>query len=125
MADLIDALSSHGPYLVVWVLLSIGLGLALISRHLLRCLIGLYLIQTSVILFYLAIGAVSGGSAPILPAHPHEASLRYANPLPHVLMLTAIVVGISTQGVALMLLRRLYRTHRTLLDDELRRQLLS
>lgn len=121
---MIDRLVHDAPSIAFWVLFTLGLWMAIGSQHLLRHLIGLYLIQTSVILFYLATGAVQGGTVPIID---HGAAMGappvYANPLPHVLMLTAIVVGVSTQGVALMLLRRLYTDHQTLLYDELRRRI--
>lgn len=123
---MVEMFSHHGPYLVSWVLLMVGLGVIMTSHHLLRRLIGLYLVQTSVIMFFIALGVKSGGTVPILYSHgPVEAGHSYANPLPHVLMLTAIVVGISTQGVALMLLKRLYRAHHTLQDDQLRARVSS
>ncbi|HEX9779725.1 MAG TPA: cation:proton antiporter subunit C [bacterium] len=107
------------PYLVAWAVFALGLALMAKSRHLVKQLIGLYLVQTSVIVFFMALAVKPGAAAPIL-AHGalHVDPARYINPLPHVLMLTAIVVGVATQGVAFMLLRRIYQAHQSLHETD-------
>ena len=86
--------------------------------------------QWSIILFFVSLGAKKGGTIPILtgvshghpPADPVLAA-NYVNPLPHVLMLTAIVVGVGTTGVALALILRLYKKYKTLEENEIMRKL--
>jgi multicomponent Na+:H+ antiporter subunit C len=82
--------------------------------------------QWSIILFFVSTGAKYGATIPILEGgHGHHGAeaivqaSQYVNPLPHVLMLTAIVVGVGTTGVALALLLRIYRTYHTLEEDEI------
>jgi multicomponent Na+:H+ antiporter subunit C len=89
-------------------------------------LIGMNIFQWSIILFFVSTGAKHDGTLPILEAsHGHQGAeavihaSHYVNPLPHVLMLTAIVVGVATTGVALALLLRIYRTYHTLEEDEI------
>ena len=73
--------------------------------------------QVSVIIFYVSIAKVKGGTAPIIPEGGQD--VVYSNPLPHVLMLTAIVVGISTTALALALVVRIQEAYGTVEDDEL------
>ena len=79
-------------YLIVILLMMIGLFLVISRANLVKKLVGLSIFQTSVFLFYITLGRVSGGTAPILTGAPDT---LYSNPLPHVLILTAIVVGLS------------------------------
>ena len=103
------------------ILLLMGLYLLMSKRNLVKKVIGLAITQSSVILFYLTLGYKWGGTVPILEHHGHHAvdPSAYVNPLPHVLMLTAIVVGVATLGVALTLLIMIYRRYETLEEDEL------
>ena len=78
-------------YWVVIVLMMIGFYIVIVQGNLIKKLIGLNIFQTSVFIFYISVGKVAGGSAPILA----EGVSVYSNPLPHVLILTAIVVGID------------------------------
>ena len=80
-------------YLIVILLMMIGLFLVISRANLVKKLVGLSIFQTSVFLFYITLGRVSGGTAPILTDAPDT---LYSNPLPHVLILTAIVVGVAT-----------------------------
>jgi multicomponent Na+:H+ antiporter subunit C len=84
-------------------------------------LIGMNIFQWSIILFYISIGAKKGGTIPVVDPslHPVIRALDYVNPLPHVLMLTAIVVGVATTGIALTLLILIYRKYGTLEEDEI------
>ena len=102
-------------YWAVIFLMMTGL-YTVISRHnLVKKMIGLTVFQTSVFLLYITMGKVAGGTAPIAGA-PGAA---YANPLPHALILTAIVVGISTTAVGLALIIRIHQAYGTLEEDEI------
>jgi len=97
------------------------------KRNLVKKIIGMNLFQTAIILFFVSTAAKRGGTLPIIEhahghgAHPIEAT-AYINPLPHVLMLTAIVVMVSTLGVALAIVIAIYKRHNTLEEDEILRQ---
>ena len=95
------------------------------KRNLIKKLVGMNIFQWSIILFVVSLSAKRGGTIPIvMGSHGHDATpiidaAQYVNPLPHVLMLTAIVVGVATTGVALALLLRIYKSYGTLEEDEL------
>ena len=122
-------------YCVYVVLLLIGLYAMIAKNNLVKKLIGMSIFQTAIILFYVSVGVKEGATIPIYTAEhdPHaegkshhhdpqaltdEETLGYANPIPHVLMLTAIVVGVATLGVALALVQRIYRAYGTIEEDE-------
>ena len=117
----------HSNYLVSIMLIMIGLYIVISRLNLVKKAIGLNLFQNGVFLFYISLGARQGGQPPILPygddAGLGEAglgeALTYANPLPHVLILTAIVVGISTMAVALALIVRIGEAYGTIEADEI------
>ncbi len=89
----------------------------LITRgNLIKKLIGLGVFQVSVFMLYISMGKVEGGTAPILT----EGVVHYSNPLPHVLILTAIVVGIATLAVGLALTVRIQEAYGTIEEDEIR-----
>ncbi len=117
-------------YWVVIFLMMVGF-YALISRgNLVKKVIGLNIFQTSVIIFYVSTGKIAGGTAPILIGDDHGvaeagAEVLYSNPLPHVLMLTAIVVGVATMAMALALVVRIRETYGTVEDDEIQEQVLA
>lgn len=98
-------LAERGPYLLFVLMIAVGTQLLLTHRNFLKALVGLYLLQTASILFFILLSVRTGATIPVLPGD-HEPALLH-NPLPHALMLTAIVVGVSTQGVAMAILRRL------------------
>ncbi len=102
-------------YWIVIVLMMIGFYLVIARSHLMRKVIGLNIFQTSVFLLFITIGKVSGGSAPILK----DDIELYSNPLPHVLILTAIVVGVATTALALALVVRIREAYATLDEDEI------
>lgn len=116
-------------YWGVIVLMMTGLYIVIARDNLVKKVMGLNIFQSSVILFYIAMGKVEGGTAPILPYHageealPHgelaHAEIVYSNPLPHVLMLTAIVVGIATTALALAIVVRIQQEYGTVEEDEL------
>jgi multicomponent Na+:H+ antiporter subunit C len=111
-----------------WVyigLVMIGMYAMIAKRNLVKKIIGMNIVQTAVILFYVSIGAKKGKTIPII-AHGHEdtghhaaQALDYISPLPHVLMLTAIVVSVATLGVALALAIKIYRQYGTLEENEI------
>lgn len=112
IGPLTAAIAAHGVYWVAILLMVLGFYAMIAHSNLLKKLIGLNLFQTAVILFFLAGSAKWGALAPIVasPAGAVHAE-HYMNPLPHALMLTAIVVMVATLGVALSLLVRLYRRY--------------
>ena len=102
-------------YLIVILLMMIGLFLVISRANLVKKLVGLSIFQTSVFLFYITLGRVSGGTAPILK---ETGDLLYSNPLPHVLILTAIVVGVATTALGLALVLRINAAFGSIEDDE-------
>ncbi|HSN54600.1 MAG TPA: cation:proton antiporter subunit C [Candidatus Sulfomarinibacteraceae bacterium] len=103
-------------YWVVIFLMMTGLYVVISRGNLVKKVIGLNIFQVSVIMFYVSMGKVRGGSAPIL----EEGIEIYSNPLPHVLMLTAIVVGVATSALALALVVRIKEAYGTIEEDEIR-----
>ncbi|MCU0305104.1 MAG: cation:proton antiporter subunit C [Thermoanaerobaculales bacterium] len=103
-------------YWVVIFLMMTGLYVVISRGNLIKKVIGLNIFQVSVIMFYVSMGKVRGGTAPILA----EGIEVYSNPLPHVLMLTAIVVGVATSAVALALIVRIKEAYGTIEEDEIR-----
>ena len=102
-------------YWMVIVLMMTGLYVVVARSNLIKKLIGLNIFQVSVIMFYVSMGKVRGGTAPIL----EEGIEVYSNPVPHVLMLTAIVVGVATIALALSLVVRLHGAYGTIEEDEI------
>ena len=112
--------ASDAAYLVTATLVGLGLLGLVQTPNLLRKLMALNILQVAVIVFFILLGHKTGAAPPTAP-HGGEAprASEYANPLPHTLMLTAIVVAVSTTGVALALLIRISRRYGTLEEDEL------
>ena len=107
-------------YWIVIVLMMTGLYTVIARGNLIKKIIGLNVFQVSVIMFYVSMGKVTGGTAPILLEEGKEAV--YSNPLPSVLMLTAIVVGVATTAVALAIAVRIHEVYGTLEEDEILQQ---
>ena len=103
-------------YLIVILLMMIGLFLIISRANLIKKLVGLSIFQTSVFLFYITLGRVSGGTAPILT---DTLDTLYSNPLPHVLILTAIVVGVATTALGLALILRIKEAFGSIEEDEI------
>ena len=100
---------------VCTVLMLWGLYLMMAQSNMIRQLIGMYIVQTSIIFLFVAMGAKAESTVPILFTHASAIDpTAYANPLPHMMMLTAIVVGVSTLGVALALVVSIHRRYRTI-----------
>ena len=102
-------------YLVVIALMMGGLFIVISQNNLVKKLVGLAIFQTSVFIFYISVGKVTGGTAPILM---DTADTLYSNPLPHVLILTAIVVGVATTALGLALILRIHAAFGSIEDDE-------
>ncbi len=117
-------------YWVYIAMMMIGFYAMIAKHNLVKKIIGMNIFQTAIILFYVSIGTKKGGTIPILEGAGHHAVApesinvaHYINPLPHVLMLTAIVVGVSVTGVALALIILIYKRYNTVEEDEILRQL--
>ena len=114
---------SHYNYWVVILLMMVGFYTMISRGNLIKKMVGLNVFQTSVFMLYISMGKITGGTAPILmDAHGgggDEAHVLYSNPLPHVLILTAIVVGIATTAVGLALVVRIKETYGSVEEDEI------
>lgn len=111
----------HIHYWSYIFLFLLGLYAIIVSSNLVRKIIGLSIMQTAVILFFISLGTKRGATVPVLYDHspvPIDPN-QVANPLPHALMLTAIVVAVSTLGVGLGLIISIYRSWRTMEEREL------
>jgi multicomponent Na+:H+ antiporter subunit C len=123
MESLLGEIVAKYNYWVYVVLMMIGFYAMIGKRNLVKKLLGMNIFQTAIILFFVSTGAKRGGGIPILDK---EAALAGAvdvaqvvNPLPHVLMLTAIVVSVSVTGVALAVLQRIYKEYGSLEEDDI------
>jgi multicomponent Na+:H+ antiporter subunit C len=117
MMDLLMHVVTHWNYLAVITLMMIGLYIAISRGNLVKKVLGMNVFQASVILFYVSMGKVSGGTAPILIEGRNE--IVYSNPVPHVLMLTAIVVGVASTALGLALVVRVKEAYGTVEEDEI------
>jgi multicomponent Na+:H+ antiporter subunit C len=91
-----------------------GFYIVISANNLVKKIVGLNIFQTSVFMLYISMGKVTGGTAPIVM----EGVTQYSNPLPHVLILTAIVVGVATTSVGLALIVRIKRAYGTVEENE-------
>ncbi|MCK4486203.1 MAG: cation:proton antiporter subunit C [Desulfobacterales bacterium] len=132
MDDLMQMLVAKYNYWIYITLMMIGLYAMIAKNNLVKKIVGMSIFQTAIILFYVSIGAKRGATIPIIE-HGHGEghgagthmvhAVDYINPLPHVLMLTAIVVAVATLGVALALAIRVYNRYNTLEEDEILAQI--
>ncbi len=106
-------------YWVAIVLLICGLIMVMDSRNMIKKLIGLNIFQSAVFLLFITMGKVTDGVPPILSSVAQESTSNFSNPLPHVLILTAIVVGVATTAVGLALIVRIRRAYGTVCEDEI------
>ena len=110
----------HLNYWLFILLMMIGLYIVIARGNLIKKIVGLNIFQTSVFMFYISIGKVSGGTAPIFPIDMNiNPATVYSNPLPHVLILTAIVVGIATTALGLALIVRIREAYGTIEDEDI------
>jgi multicomponent Na+:H+ antiporter subunit C len=125
-----QSLVSDYNYWIYILLMMVGMYAMLAKNNLIKKVIGMSIFQTAIIVFYVSIGAKKHASIPIIAhGHGHEVvtaaidATGYANPLPHVLMLTAIVVSVGTLGVALAICLGIYRRYESLNEDEIEERL--
>ena len=108
-------IGGHFTYFITIFLMIAGLFIVIARGNLIKKLVGLGIFQTSVYLLYLAPAKLVGGTAPILS----PAFTTYSNPLPHVLILTAIVVGVATLALGLALVVRIREGYDSIEEDEI------
>jgi multicomponent Na+:H+ antiporter subunit C len=124
VTELLSIVIAKFNYWACIVLMMIGLYAMIAKKNLVKKIIGMNILQTAVILFFISIGAKKDANIPII-VHGHAAeshaarAAEYINPLPHVLMLTAIVVAVATLGVTLALVIKIYEQYQTLEEDEI------
>ena len=102
-------------YWIVIGLMMIGFYIVIAQGNLIKKIVGLNIFQVSVFVFYISIGKVKGGTAPIIG----DGIEVYSNPLPHVLILTAIVVGVATTALGLAMIVRIKNAYNTIESDEI------
>ncbi|MBS3909648.1 MAG: cation:proton antiporter subunit C [Actinobacteria bacterium] len=112
---MLEFIAGKYNYWIHVTLMMIGFYAIIAKGNLIKKVIGMNIFQTAVFLFYISISKVKGGTAPIV----WDEAVLYNNPLPHVLILTAIVVSVSTTAVALALIIRIYREYGTIEEDEI------
>jgi multicomponent Na+:H+ antiporter subunit C len=102
------------------ILMMTGLYIVVAKGNLVKKIVGLNIFQTSVFMLYISMGKITGGTAPIFPADMQiDPDVVYTNPLPHVLILTAIVVGIATTSLGLALIVRIRESYDTIEEDRI------
>lgn len=102
-------------YWIVVILMMTGFYITISSRNLIKQVVGLFIFQTSIFILYISMSKVEGGTAPII----EEGLTLYSNPLPHVLILTAIVVGVATTALGLALIVRIREAYGTVEEDDI------
>ncbi len=123
--EITDFIISKYNYWIYILLMMIGFYAMIAKKNLVKKVVGMNIFQTAIILFFISTAAKKGGASIPIIQHGHgEAAdiihtAQYVNPLPHVLMLTAIVVMVSTFGVAIAVLIMLYKKYNTLEEDEI------
>jgi multicomponent Na+:H+ antiporter subunit C len=123
MESFVGEIVAKYNYWIYVVLMMIGFYAMIGKGNLVKKLLGMNIFQTAIILFFVSTGVKKGGGIPIVNKYQALAggvdATTVVNPLPHVLMLTAIVVGVSVTGVALAVLQRVYKEFGTLEEDEI------
>lgn len=112
---MLETISTHYNYWLIIVLMMIGLYIVISRGNLVKKVVGLNVFQVSVFILYISLAKVEGGTAPILTGKPE----LYSNPLPHVLILTAIVVGVATTALGLALVVRIRERYGTIEEEDI------
>ncbi|MES9993007.1 MAG: cation:proton antiporter subunit C [Candidatus Thiodiazotropha sp.] len=112
---MMEFIIGHYNYWVAIFLMMVGFYTIISHGNLVKKIIGLNIFQVSVFILYISMSTVHGGSAPIIT----EGVKVYSNPLPHVLILTAIVVGVATTALGLALVVRIKEAYGTIEEDEI------
>lgn len=127
MKELLPLILSSYNYWISLILMLIGLYGMIAKNNLFKKIIGMSIFQSSIILFYISLSVKRDGSVPMLKYEDMGDSAinvaSYVNPLPHVLMLTAIVVGVAVLGVALAVLQKIHHVHDTVEEDNILKSL--
>jgi multicomponent Na+:H+ antiporter subunit C len=118
MSGTLGELAAHYSYWIAIFLMAAGMYIIIARGNLLKKLVGMSILQSSVYLLYIAPAKLIGGTAPIVA----EGFSVYSNPLPHVLILTAIVVGVATLALGLALVVRIREAYGTIEEDEILEQ---
>lgn len=117
---MLDFFMGHYAYWFTIILLAIGLYGMLLKKNLVKKTVGLTIFQGGVILFFVSVAMKDGATVPVKAEDlPVTEVANYMNALPHTLMLTAIVVGVATLGVAFALIINIYNRYGTLNEDEI------
>jgi len=111
---MIEFILAKYNYWIYILIMMIGFYAVMAKNNLIKKIVGLNIFQTAVFLFYISMGKVTGGTVPIIK---EGIEATYINPLPHVLILTAIVVGVSTTAVAFALVISIYREYGTVEEN--------
>jgi multicomponent Na+:H+ antiporter subunit C len=114
-ATVLDQIVGLYNYWIVIILMMTGFYMVMVDRNLVKKIIGLNVFQASVFIFYISVGKVADATAPIL----EPGFTQYSNPLPHVLILTAIVVGVATTALGLAFVVRINSAYASIEEDEL------
>ncbi len=115
-----EYITDHANYWLFILLMMTGFYIVVSRGNLVKKVVGLGIFQISVFMLYISIGKISGGTAPILPMDlVVDPDVHYSNPLPHVLILTAIVVGVATTALALALIVRIHEEYGTIEEDNI------
>lgn len=111
----------HLNYWLFIILMMTGLYIVVARGNLVKKIVGLNIFQTSVFMLYISMGKITGGTAPIFPIKMKDIDpeVVYSNPLPHVLILTAIVVGIATTSLGLALVVRIREEFETIEEEDI------
>lgn len=120
---MLELLRDYGSYWMCMLVLTVGLYGMLMKRNFVKKVIALSIFQAAIILLFVIAAYKQGASVPVLDKRFGENSEAYMSPLPHTLMLTAIVVGVATVGLALSLLVRVYQGYGTLDEKPLREKM--
>ena len=119
ISNMISSTIGIWNYWIVFLLMMIGLFLVIGRKNFLKKIVGLTIFQTSVFLLYITFGKIKGGTPPILN---NAIDTIYSNPLPHVLILTAIVVGVATTALGLSLVLRINSEYGSIEEDDIAAQ---
>ena len=115
-----DFIVGHLNYWLITVLMMTGLYIVVAKGNLVKKIVGLNIFQTSIFMLYISMGKITGGTAPIFPVDMDiDPDVIYTNPLPHVLILTAIVVGVATTALGLALIVSIREEFNTINEDDI------
>ena len=118
--DWVEYIIGHLNYWLFTVLMMTGLYIVVAKGNFVKKIVGLNIFQTSVFMLYISMGKVTGGTAPIFPIDMNiDPNVVYSNPLPHVLILTAIVVGVATTSLGLALIVRIREEYGTIEEEDI------